>query len=213
MSTIKKALMLLPFLYLAILPGLAEAATITACSFDKNLYNQGDTGYVSATIHNDKDNKIRVTDLTATIDYYYTDENVYLQTFYTDENLPIEIERGQSSVLIIPFSLPTNIAPGYIEMRIKAITEVWNAPTQTWFWSDHPTYSPRFYVESPYKRQVEIQESVNEGLQEQLVELQSANLTTTNLVYLLGLTTIGFMVGAVVIILLGRRRLTASGQA
>lgn len=211
MSTIKKALILLPFLYLAILPGLAEAATITACSFNKDLYNQGDTGYISVTVYNDKDNKVRVTDLTATIDHYYTDENVYLQTFYADENLPIEIERGQLIVLTIPFSLPTNIAPGYIEMHVKAETEVWNAPTQIWFWSDHPTYSPRLYVESPYKRQAEIEKSVNEGLQEQLAELQSANLTTTNLVYLLGLTTIGFMVAAVVTILLSRRRPAASG--
>jgi len=205
MSKSKKALLLLPFLYLTILSGLAEAATITACSFNKESYNQGDTGYINVTVHNNKDNKIRVTDLTATIEYYYTDENVYLQTFYTDENLLIEIEKGQSSILRIPFSLPTNIAPGYIEMYVKAITELWNAPTQTWLSSDHPTYNPRLHVESPYKRQVEIQEVINEGLQEQLHELQSVNLTTTNLVYLLGFTTIGFMAAAVVLILLSRR--------
>jgi hypothetical protein len=34
-----------------------------------------------ACIYNDKDEKIKITELTATIEYYYTDGNVYLQSF------------------------------------------------------------------------------------------------------------------------------------
>ena len=75
------------------IPFVVQAATITSCTFDKDAYNQGETGYITVTIYNDKDNKIRVTELTATINYYYADGNVYVQKFYTNATLPAEIQQ------------------------------------------------------------------------------------------------------------------------
>jgi|GEM_PF-4032534 len=48
---------------------------------------------------------------TTTIEYFYTDGIICLQTFYSDETLPIEIPLGQSDDFEIPFTLPNNIAP------------------------------------------------------------------------------------------------------
>jgi len=151
----KLLLALLPLLSLIFVPFVVQAATITSCSFDKGTYHQGETGCITVTIYNDKSDKIRVTELTATIDYYYTDGNIYLQSFFTDSILPAEIERGQSGTFYIPFSLPTNIASGYIEVAVKAKTELWSVQTERWFPSEHPTYQPTLYVESPYKPQSE----------------------------------------------------------
>ena len=75
------------------IPFVVQATTITSCTFDKDAYNQGETGYITVTIYNDKDNKIRVTELTATINYYYADGNVYVQKFYTNATLPAEIQQ------------------------------------------------------------------------------------------------------------------------
>jgi len=58
--------MLLPFLFLVIIP-FVQATAITACTFDKDTYNQGGTGYIIATIDNDEEYEIRITELTATI--------------------------------------------------------------------------------------------------------------------------------------------------
>ena len=170
---------------------MINAATITGCTFSKAIYDQGETGHLTVTMYNDKGDKIRVTELTAAIDYYYADGNVYLQTFYTDESLPIEIQQGQSENLQIPFSLPNNIAAGYIEVFVKAKTEQWNNRSQTWFASEHPTYRPRLYIESPYRQQLE--------------ELQVINTTTTNMMYLLGITTMIFAVITVFLVMLTRR--------
>lgn len=73
--------MLLP-LFLMIIPFVAYATAITSCTFDKDTYHQGQTGYIKVTMYNDGDSKIEVTELTATIDYYYINRNIYLQTFY-----------------------------------------------------------------------------------------------------------------------------------
>ena len=151
----KLLLALLPLLSLIFVPFVVQAATITSCTFDKDTYHQGETGCITVTIYNDKSDKIRVTELTATIDYYYTDGNIYLQSFFTDSILLAEIERGQSGTFYIPFSLPTNIASGYIEVAVKAKTELWSVQTERWFPSEHPTYQPTLYVESPYKPQSE----------------------------------------------------------
>ena len=150
-------IVLLPFLSLMIIP-FVQAATITACTFDKDTYNQGETGYITVTIYNDEETKIRVTELTATINYYYTDGNVYIQKFYTDATLPTEIQQGNSNNFYIPFSLPTNIASGYTDIHVKAITELWNEEAERWFGSEHPTYEPTLYIESPYKQQSEGQQ-------------------------------------------------------
>lgn len=182
-------IVLLPFLYLTIVPFGVQAATITMCTFDKNTYHQGETGYITVTVYNDKDNKIRVTELTATINYYYTDGNVYLQKFFADTTLPAEIQQGQSRTFNIPFSLPTNIATGYTNVDVKAKTQLWNSHLERWFESDHPTFEPTLYIESPYKQQSEGQLMI---------------------IYLLGATAIAL--AAVTLFLILNRRAKFVGQ-
>ena len=172
----KRLLTMLLSLFLMIIPFVAYATTITSCTFDKDTYHQGQTGYITVTMYNDEDSKIKVTELTATIDYYYTDGNIYLQTFYTNATLPVEIQQGQTNTWYIPFSLPTNIASGYTNVHVKAKTQSWNSHSETWFTSDHPTYQPTLYIESPYKQQLEEQQIINN--------------TTTTMVYLFAVTTI-----------------------
>lgn len=181
---------LLPLLLVIVFPSVVQAATITGCTLDKNLYRQGETGYLTATIYNDKDEKIKVTELTATIDYYYTDGNVYLQKFFTDTTLPAEIQQGQSGTFTIPFSLPTNIATGYVNIDVRARTQLWNIHLERWFESDHPTFQPTLYIESPYKQQS----------QGQLV-----------MIYLLGATSI-VLTGLTAFLLILNRRAKLTGQ-
>jgi hypothetical protein len=183
MRTKRLLIVLLPFLALIIIP-FVQAATITACTFDKDTYNQGETGYITVTIYNDKENRIRVTELTATINYYYADGNVYVQKFYTDATLPEEIQPGNSGNIHIPFSLPTNIASGYTDINVKAITEVWNEQAERWFGSEHPTYEPKLYIESPYKQQSEVQQMM---------------------IYLLGFASMVFAAVTVFLFILSRR--------
>jgi len=175
-----------------------QATTITVCTFDRDAYNQGETGYVTVTIYNDKETKIRVTELTATINYYYDNENIYIQKFYTDSTLPAEIQQGNSSNLYIPFSLPTNIASGYTDVHVKATTELWNEEAERWFGSDHPTYEPTLYIESPYKQQ-------SEDYQQQLEEQLTTNKNITNMMYLFGATTVVFAAVTAFLFILNRR--------
>lgn len=205
MSNKSLLILLIPLLYLATVPLLVQGATISNCSFDKNVYNQGDTGRVTVTIDNDEEDKIRVIELTAHVDYYYTDGNTYLQTFFTDATLPTEILQGQSKSLQIPFSLPTNIAPGYTEVYVRAKTELWNNHSESWFESDHSTFWLTLNVESPYKELYESQTEVNSQLQTELQELEAVNTTTTNLVYLLGASTMIFIAVTAFLIMLSRR--------
>lgn len=205
MSRKQILIMLLPFLCLTIMPFVAEAATITICTFDRNVYHQGETGYITVSLYNDEDDNIRVTELTAAIDYYYTDDNVYLQTFYSDELLSIEIQPGQTGSLNIPFSLPTNIAPGYTDVFVKAKTELWNNHSGTWFGSEHPTSRPVLYIESPYKQLFESEQEANEELQLEFQELETLNATTTSIMYIFGLTTAVLAIVAVSLIVLIRK--------
>ncbi|UCE95697.1 MAG: hypothetical protein JSV51_08280 [Candidatus Bathyarchaeota archaeon] len=201
-----RLLIILPsFLYLVTLISLINASTITGCTFDKFAYNQGETGYITVSIYNNEESKIRVTALTAAIDYYYVDGNTYLQTFYTDESLPIEIQAGETSDLQIPFSLPNNIAPGYTELHVKAITEQWNNHSQSWSSSDHPTYQPTLYIESPYKQRFEEQQATNYQLDQQILELEAINTTTTNIMYLLLIATIIFAVITIFLVTFSRK--------
>jgi len=94
MSKKRLLIALLTFLSLMTVPFAAQAATITACTFDRDTYHQGETGYITVTIYNDKEDKIQVKELTATINYFYTDENVYLQKFFTEYDPPVEIRRN-----------------------------------------------------------------------------------------------------------------------
>lgn len=186
----KILIFLLSLLSLMVVPSIVQAATITVSTFDKDVYLQGQTGYLTVTIYNDKDEKIRITELTATIEYYYTDGNVYLQSFFTNATLPAEIQRGDSSTFYVPFSLPTNIAPGYTDVYVKAKTELWRGEAEAWSWSDHPTYRPTIYIESPYKQQLE--------------EQQATNRNTATMMYLFGATTIVFVAVTVILFILNR---------
>jgi len=195
-----------------VIPLIVQAAIITTCTFDKSVYNRGETGYITLTIYNDKDDKIRVTELTATIDYYYDDGDVYLQTFFTSADLPTEIQQGQSENFLVPFSLPNNIAPGYTDVLVKAKTELWNNHSQTWFMSEHPTYQPVLYIESPYKQQFEDQQAINyqlqqqiQELQQQIQELQTVNNTNTSMMYIFGFTTVVFALITVFLMILNRK--------
>ena len=202
----KKSLMiLLPIIYIMITLSMADATTITNCTFDKDTYYQGQIGYITVTVYNDKEAKIRVTELTANIDYHYADGTTYIQTFFTDATLPLEIPQGQTDNLYIPFSLPTNIAPGYTELYVRAKTELWHNQSEVWYSSEYPTYRPTLYIESPYQQQYADQLVENEDLQNQIQQLQTINSTTANLMYLLGITTIIFAAVAVLFIFLSRR--------
>jgi hypothetical protein len=205
MSKKRLLIALLTFLSLMTVPFAGQAATITACTFDKDTYHQGETGYITVTIFNDKEDKIRVTELSATINYYYTDENIYLQRFFTEVDPPVEIEQGNSSSLQISFSLPTNIASGYTEVDVKAITELWSPQSDRWFASEHPTHQLTLFIESPYKDQLEEQVAANGQLEEQLEEQLATNENVTNMMYLFGATTLVFAAVTVFIFILNRR--------
>ncbi|NIU39393.1 hypothetical protein GWN65_05345, partial [Candidatus Bathyarchaeota archaeon] len=167
----------------------------------------------------------RVNKLSATIDYYYTDDSAYLQTFVNYPDPPKEILQGESYTFNIDFSLPTNVASGYTTLYVKAETEIWSLGSE-WRESDHPTYSPLVYIESPYKDQLETQEAANEELEttneelettneelettnqqvtKQLHEQQILNQQTTNMMYILGAVTVVLTVVVVVLLVILRK--------
>jgi len=198
---------------LVLISSIAQAATIIECTFDKDWYYPGQTGYITVTVYNDEESTIRVKKLSATIDYYYTDDNAYLQTFVNHPDLPKEILQGESYTFNIDFSLPTNIATGYTTLYVKAETEIWSQGPE-WRLSDHPTASPTLYIESPYKNQLETLEATNEELEtanqqvaEQLHEQQILNQQTINMMYILGAGTLVLtVVVAVLLVILGKAR-------
>lgn len=210
---------------LVLISSIAQAATITECTFDKDWYYPGQTGYIAVTVYNDEESIIRVNKLSATIDYYYTDGNAYLQTFVNYPDSPKEILQGESYTFNIDFSLPTNIAPGYITLYVKAETEIWSQGSE-WRLLDHPTYSPTLYIESPYKSQLETLEATNQELEtaneeletaneeletanqqvaEQLHAQQILNQQTTSMMYILGAVTVVFTVLVAVLLVILRK--------
>jgi hypothetical protein len=184
-----KKLVLIPLLLCIALTGIfqtTKATSITTATLDKTTYLAGETGYISVSIYNDKNDKIRVIEpLTATISYYYADNTVYQQKFFTSATLPDEISAGQTETYQIPISLPTNIAHGYTNPLVEARTELWNEQASEWRYSDHPTYTLKLYIESPYKEQYETS-------QQQLEEQQTTNANLNNNVNMLAVTTIAF---------------------
>ncbi len=157
----------------------ALATSITTASLDKTTYLAGQTGYISATIYNDKSESIRVTELSATVNYYYVDGTIYVQKFFASGSLPTQIPAGESETFQIPISLPTNIAHGYTNPRIEARTDIRHPQDDHWMTSDHPTYSDlKLYIETPYKQAFEEEQATNSSL-----------TTTTNL---LSITTLIF---------------------
>lgn len=217
----KLLFVLLSFLALMTIPFVANAATITSSTLDKETYHQGQTGYITVRIYNDEDDDIRVTELTATVNYYYTDENVYLQTFFSNATLPIQIQKGQSTELYIPFSLPNNIASGYTDIEVKAETELWSSEPERWVGSDHPRYQLKLFIESPYKQQLEEQqttnqqlETTNQQLQNQLHEQQVISEYNTSLMYIFGAATVLFAaVIGFLFIFLRKARITTQATA
>jgi len=158
------------FLALMAIPQVAWAATMTACTPDKDTYQQGQTGSIAVTIYNDENDKIRVTELSATIDYYCDDGTRYVAKTFTDTELPAEIAEGQSETYDIPISLPNNIASGFINPTVEARTQLWNEAGSSWISSDYLnsnylTSKPKLFVESPYK---ELYETSEQQYQEQL---------------------------------------------
>lgn len=199
MSKKQLSAVLLAFLCLMIIPSVAQATTITSCTLDKKPYYPGQTGFITVTINNDRADKIRIAELTASIDYYYTDQVTYEQTFFANATLPIEVQPGSSETFYVPFSLPTNIAPGVTQLYVRAQTELWHNSSQSWYGSEYPTYQPTLYVESPYKPQ--------------LLDLQASNSVTTMMTYLLGITTAIFAVAIMFLLIISRRTKVASQAA
>jgi len=150
-----------------------HAATITSSTLDRDIYKQGEIGYVSLTIYNDKDDKIRVTEVTAALNYFYADGTPFSQTFFTNATLPVEIAQNESSTFYVPFSLPSNIASGYMRLFCRVKTDLWNTMSQRWYQSDFPTAEPILFIESPYKQQFEQQQVINQQLQTQLTQQQN----------------------------------------
>jgi len=200
-----RKLVLIPLLsFLALVSTqVAWAATIPSANLDKTTYLAGQTGYIIVTIFNDKSEKIRVTELSATISYYYTSGNVYQQKFfYPTDLLPDEIPAGESEAFQISISLPTDIANGYTTPIIEARTELWRSMDSRWLSSDWPTYNRlKLYVESPYKAQYE-------DTQQQLQEQTAANQSLNSTMNLLAGTTLVFAAAAGVLMFMHFARRT-----
>jgi hypothetical protein len=143
---------LLSFLALMSVLQSAKAATIPSAALDREVYLAGETGYITVSVYNDETDKIRVTEVSATVNYYYEDGTIYVQKFFSNEVFPVEIEVGETESFSVPLSLPTNIAHGYLDPVVEARTDLWYAPGERWSSSDRPTYSLKLYVESPYQQ-------------------------------------------------------------
>jgi len=204
------------FLALMAIPQVARAATMTACTPDKDTYQQGQTGYITVTIYNDENDKIRVTELSATIDYYYDDGTRYVAKTFTDTDLPAEIAKGQSATYNVQISLPNNIAPGFINPTVEVRTELWNEAGSRWMTSDYLnsnylTSKPKLFVESPYKEAYENSEQQYqeqlENSERQYQEQLIVNGYQANMInILIALTIVFASVSGVLFILFTRRK-------
>lgn len=163
---------LLSFLALVSFLQSAKAATIPSATLNSDVYLAGETGYISVSVYNDESDKIRVTELSASVNYYYTDGTVYVQKFFSNADLPDEIPVGQTTSYNIPISLPTNIANGYMNLVVEARTEIWVAQSEHWVSSDRPTYSLKLYVESSYKQSYESSQEELASTEEQLANTE-----------------------------------------
>ncbi len=126
-----------------------NAATIDSVTSDKATYFPGQKGYITIAVSNEEVNNIRITELTASISYYYEDGTVYAQTFYTSASLPAEISAGDTKTFQIPLSLPVNIASGYINPVVSVRSERWILQDLRWRIADRVTDSSlKLFVES-----------------------------------------------------------------
>jgi hypothetical protein len=190
-------IVLLSLLAMMTIPQIAKAATMTACTPDKDTYLQGQTGYIAVTIYNDKNDKIRVTQLSATIDYYYDDGTRYVAKTFTDANLPAEIPKGQSATYNVSFSIPTNFAPGFINPTVEASTDLWINASSRWVSSDYLnsnylTSKPKLFVESSYKAAYENSEQQYENMKQQYQEQLSLSGYLNNMTDIFIVLTIVF---------------------
>jgi hypothetical protein len=206
-------ILLLSFIVVAGVFQTVKGAEITSATPDKETYLAGQTGYISVAIYNDKDANISVTEMSATIDYYYTDGTVYVQKFFTSADLPYQIEPGQTETYNVPISLPTNIAPGYVDLFVSVRTMLWINETGRWISSDNPSQQVKLYVESPYKQsyedsQQQLQDSQEELLnsQAQLEEQEVANRNLGVTAVVLGVTAATFGTIAAFMFMLRRPR-------
>ena len=204
--------LLLSFIAVAGVFQTAKAAEITSATPNKETYLVGQTGYISVAIYNDRDANISVTELSATIDYYYADGTVYVQRFFTSADLLGEIEPGQTETYNVSISLPTNIAPGYVDLMVVARTMLWVNETGRWIYSDSPSQEVKLYVESPYKQSYEDSQQQLKDSQEELqstqAQLEGQEIANRNLAVtatLLGVTTAIFGALAALIMFMFRR--------
>ncbi len=128
---------------------IVNAATIDSVTSDKATYFPGQKGYITVAVSNEEANSIRVTELTASISYYYEDGTVYAQTFYASESLPVEVSAGDTETFQIPLSLPVNIASGYVNPVVAVRSERWILQDLRWRIADRVTDSSlKLFVES-----------------------------------------------------------------
>ena len=205
-------ILLLSFIAMAGVFQNAKAAEITSATLNKETYLAGQTGYISVAIYNDRNANISVTEMSATIDYYYADGTAYVQKFFTSANLPDEIEPGQTETYDVPISLPTNIAPGYVNLMVVARTMLWVNETGRWVSSENPSQEVKLYVESPYKQsyedsQQQLQDSQEElqNSQAQLEGQETANRNLSVTATVLGVTTAIFGAIAALLMFMFRR--------
>jgi len=163
---------LLSFLALMSVLQSARAATIPSAALDRDSYFAGETGYITVSVYNDESDRIRVTELSASVNYYYADGTVYVQKFFSSEVLPDEIDVGQTASYIIPISLPTNIAHGFLDPVVEARTDLWWAAGERWTTSERPLYSLKLYVESSYKQSYENSQEELANTEDQLQTAQ-----------------------------------------
>lgn len=163
---------ILSFLALMSVLQSAKAATIPSAALDREVYFAGETGDITVSVYNEENDKIRVTEVSATVNYYYEDGTIYVQKFFSNEVFPVEIDVGETESFNIPLSLPTNIAHGYLNPIVEARTDLWYEPSQHWFTSDRPSYSLKLYVESPYKELYEGSQDELASTEDQLADTQ-----------------------------------------
>jgi len=204
-------LTLLSLFALVAIPQVARAATMSSCTLDKDTYLQGETCVIAVTIYNDENDKIRVTELSATVDYYTAAGVKYILKSFTDTDLPDEISVGQSTTYHISISLPNNIASGYTNPKVEARTELWRASDERWvnsdyLNSDYLTSKPKIYIESPYKQLYEDSQQQYENSQLQYQEQLSLSGHLTNMMNIFMVTTIVFASAAALLFILFMKR-------
>jgi hypothetical protein len=171
---------LLSFLALvSVLPSV-KATTIPSATLDKDEYLAGETGSVAVSVYNDENDVIRVTEVSASVNYYYEDGTVYVQKFFSSAVLPDNITVGQTKTYNISISLPTNIAHGYLNPVVEVKTDLWYASSSRWTTWEHPTYPLKLHVQSPYKQLYEDSQNEVASIEDQLADTKQELQNTGN---------------------------------